>query len=241
MTMFKKALKKKLVNLNDQAVELNKRNILSLASTAGPAKRMLDLGCDDGTFTLQLAEAVNATDVIGIEIVPERAEIAARRSIDIKVCDLANKFPLSDSSIDFIHSNQVIEHVPDVDHFASEIYRVLKPGGSAVISTENAASWHNIFSLLFGWQMFSSTNISSMNTGIGNPIALHRGLIPTYKSWSHKTIFSWLGLKEFMEAHGFQVIASAGAGYHPLPADIGRWDERHSHYISVHVEKPVHQ
>lgn len=37
-----------------------------------------------------------------------------------------------DSSIDFVISNQVIEHVKDLRHFLSEINRVLKDGGASI-------------------------------------------------------------------------------------------------------------
>lgn len=52
----------------------------------------------------------------------------------------------------------MIEHVSNVDLFVSEVFRVLKKGGHAVISTENGSSWHNVFAAAMGWQIFSLTN-----------------------------------------------------------------------------------
>lgn len=138
-----------------------------------------------------------------------------------------------------VHANQVIEHVADVDHFAQEVYRILKPGGHAIISTENASSWHNIFALLLGWQMFSLTNMSGKGGGIGNPFALHRGTAHEFKSWTHKTIFSLRGLSEFFGMHGFEVIKSTGAGYYPFPALLGSLDKKHSHFITILIRKPL--
>lgn len=48
-------------------------------------------------------------------------------------------------------SNQVIEHLYDTDNFVAEVHRILRSGGTAVVSTEKAASWHT-GSLLLGWQ-----------------------------------------------------------------------------------------
>lgn len=79
---------------------------------------------------------------------------------------------LENESIDVVFSNQVIEHLYETDKFISEIYRILKPGGYAVISTENLSSWHNIFALILGWQPFSLSNISSLRSSIGNPFGL---------------------------------------------------------------------
>ncbi len=44
---------------------------------------------------------------------------------------------VSDNSFDTIICFQVIEHIEDDNFFIKEIYRVLKPGGKAVISTPN--------------------------------------------------------------------------------------------------------
>jgi ubiquinone/menaquinone biosynthesis C-methylase UbiE len=44
---------------------------------------------------------------------------------------------LADHSFDFVVSLQVIEHIEDDHHFLKEIYRVMKSGAKAIISTPN--------------------------------------------------------------------------------------------------------
>jgi hypothetical protein len=88
-----------------------------------------------------------------------------------------------------------------------------------------------------GWQIFSLTNVSGLARGIGNPLALHRGSPEELPSWRHKTIFNYRGLLEIMEIHGLTVTDVRGAGYHPLPAQVGRFDARHSHFITVKAVK----
>jgi SAM-dependent methyltransferase len=44
---------------------------------------------------------------------------------------------LADNSFDTVVSFQVIEHIANDDLFVKEIYRVLKPGGKAIIATPN--------------------------------------------------------------------------------------------------------
>ena len=70
-----------------------------------------------------------------------RAEMEARGAV-YQTADLNDKFELvlditalelPDNSIDMIMANHVLEHVDDAKAFA-EIYRVLKPGGQAVIT-----------------------------------------------------------------------------------------------------------
>jgi predicted SAM-dependent methyltransferase len=55
------------------------------------------------------------------------------------VCDLEEKWPVPDASYDGIFSKFVIEHMSwrKVPHFASECFRVLKPGGSAMMVGPN--------------------------------------------------------------------------------------------------------
>lgn len=222
-------------------MDCNKRNILDLLSrksTLGPDVHFADYGCDDGAWTELCAKSINATHITGVDIVEERLKEARTRNIQTLRADLDDVLPVPDDSFDVIHTNQVIEHVSDLDSFAREIYRTLKPGGIAVVSTENASSWCNVFAQALGWQMFSLTNMSTVRNGIGNPLALHRGEIGNVSSWTHKTIFSYRGLIEFFDAHGFVVELALGAGYFPLPAIFGKWDSRHGHFLSILVTKP---
>jgi SAM-dependent methyltransferase len=221
--------------LNDMwtaAMDLNRANILDcVPHNAG--QRLLDLGCDDGAWTMQLAAQANTANVSGVEIVPERAAAAEQRGVHVIRSDLAQRLPFPDASFDLLHANQVIEHVPDVDLFVSEIVRVLRPGGRAVLSSENGSSWVNIGAAILGWQIFSLTNVSARRGGIGNPLALHRGEQDSLVSWTHKTIFNYRGLVELCEAYGLRVIRVLGAGYFPFHAGLGRLDPRHAHFLTV--------
>ncbi|MFN2442232.1 MAG: hypothetical protein ABR517_06065, partial [Thermoanaerobaculia bacterium] len=117
--------------------------------------------------------------------------------------------------------------------FVSEIRRVLKPNGVAVISTENGSSWHNIFAAVLGWQIFSLTNVSGRVAGLGNRFAVHRNATAFSPTWRHKIIMNYLGLVELFQVHGFSHVEVAGAGYYPLPAALGRVDVRHSAFLTV--------
>ncbi|MBU4348432.1 class I SAM-dependent methyltransferase [Patescibacteria group bacterium] len=162
-------LRKKLIHLVDNAKNDNDKNILGLLEKNSNA-RLMDLGCDDGKWTLRLGEKVCTKNLFGIDIVDKKIQEAIKKGIECKKVDLNNDLPFEDNYFDIVHANQVIEHIYDLDKFMSEIYRVVMLNGYVIISTENLASWHNIFSLLFGWQPFSATNY--LPGSIGNPLAL---------------------------------------------------------------------
>lgn len=218
------------------AMKLNKQNLLDLLDY-NPKHTFLDLGCDDGEWTYQIQQKVGSTSANGVEIIESSANKARIRGIDVTVADLSNPLPFADESFDIVHGNQVIEHVPNIDLFLSEIFRVLRQGGYAVLSTENGSSWVNIGAAILGWQIFSLTNVSNRVSGLGNPCAIHRGEQGQISSWTHKTIFNYRGLKEICEVHGFSKIDIKGAGYFPLPALFGKLDPRHAHFITVRAEK----
>jgi SAM-dependent methyltransferase len=210
----------------------------------GPALRLLDVGCDDGEWTDRARShmGIPATQVKGIEVVPERAALASARGFEVWVGDLDSTWPVEDASIDVVHANQVIEHVARLDHFISEIRRVLVAGGLAVVCTENLASWHNIGALMLGWQPFSTTNVSSLRP-IGNRFALHADEVPEKgDSWQHTHVLALTGLTDLFTAHGFDVRRTFAAGYHPafgrLARALERVDPRHAHFIGVVARAP---
>lgn len=223
-------------NMFHSAYLLNLRNIINLLDRDENAF-LLDVGCNDGVWTCELAKKINTSHLFGIEIVEDRAQLAQSKGIEVKVHDASLDFPYSSESFDVIHANQVIEHVPDIDKFISEIHRVLKTNGYAIISTENASSWHNIFAIVLGWQMFSLTNLSRRSLGVGNPLSIHRKEKGHLSSWTHKVIFSYRGLTEFLENYGFRVEAIKGAGYYPFPSQFGLIDTRHAHFLAIKITK----
>lgn len=62
---------------------------------------------------------------------------------DVKadICDL----PFKDHSFDFILCNHVLEHIPDDTKAMQEIYRVLKPGGTAILQIPQDLSRETTF------------------------------------------------------------------------------------------------
>jgi 2-polyprenyl-3-methyl-5-hydroxy-6-metoxy-1,4-benzoquinol methylase len=217
----------------DEAMTRNLENIATFVSEFSNRRSVtiLDLGCWDGANLTRYA--ARDARLTGVEMADEAARLARRRSMSVVQADLNGPLPFGDQSFDVVTSNQVIEHLCDTDVFVSESYRVLRPGGLVIVSTENLASWHNVFALLFGWQAFSLSNVSHTNLGLGNPLAIHRGSEQAERGMEHQRIFSYRGLQELLRCHGFGRVRIAGAGYYPLPARVGRIDPRHAAFITA--------
>lgn len=210
----------------------NKERILELAGPCG-AGRLLDLGCNDGAFTMELARRVDARQVHGIEFVGALAQEAARRGVDVVPHDLSEPLPYDDATFDVVHSNQVIEHLVKTDLFVREIHRVLAPSGYAIISTNNLASWHNVFSLLLGMQPMPC-HVSD-EVVLGNRFDPKRGEDHPEKGFTHLRLFSYQALQELLELHGFAVEQLVTSGYYPLPPRVAdvfcKIDRRHGAFL----------
>jgi SAM-dependent methyltransferase len=220
-----------------RAFEHNERNILRALATHAPLGSLLDLGCDDGARTVRWAGAAGARVVHGVEVVAARARLSLERGISVTTADLGAPLPFDDRMFDAVVSNQVIEHLFDTDLFLAEAFRVLRPGGVVVTSTENLASWHNVVALLLGWQPFSLTNVSNVGS-IGNPMGLLVGgdieqTMPGAATWQHHRVFAKRGLVALHRAHGFVAVDCRGAGYYPLPRRLGSVNPAHAAFITV--------
>jgi SAM-dependent methyltransferase len=232
-------LKSMFHKMRSRAVKDYEQSILDSLEFSHDPVSLLDCGCDDGNWTQKLAEHLDNCCLSGIEIVEDRRYLAIDRGIDARAGDLNQSFPFSNAAFDIVHANQVIEHLADTDTFIKEIYRVLKPGGYAVICTENLASWHNIFALVWGWQPFSLANVCETKFQVGNPLAIHAGESTFYpKSWQHLRVFAYRGLQEIFTEHGFQVDKYVGSGYYPLPNWASKIDPRHAAFLTIKVRKP---
>jgi SAM-dependent methyltransferase len=229
-------IRRYLQHLADAAYDTCRENSILLMPRM-PGGKLLDLGCDDGAMTMRLAERGGVAKAYGIEIT-SRILLAARRGVLARKADLNGRFPFPAASMDVVHGNQVIEHMDRIDHFLSECARILKPGGFLLLGTENISSWHNIAATMFGYQPFSSSNITSRTAGLGNPWALHRGEKPHHDaSWMHVTLLSYRGFLDFLGLYGFEVLQVRGAGYYPLPGWLASLDPRHAVYIHALARK----
>jgi ubiquinone/menaquinone biosynthesis C-methylase UbiE len=99
-----------------------------------PIKRLLVVGCGDGTEAAILAQKLNA-EVVGIDLNEEFDPVAAR------YCDLrrgnAMSLEFASGEFDFVFSYHALEHIEDPVKALGEMRRVLKDGGGFWVGTPN--------------------------------------------------------------------------------------------------------
>ena len=106
-----------------------------LLARAQAGERVLDGGCGDGRFAVELARA--GLEVVGVDVAREPLRRAARRApqLDLRLVSPEQPLPLEDSSFDVVWAGEVIEHVVDTSAWLSELRRVLRSGGRLLLST----------------------------------------------------------------------------------------------------------
>jgi methionine biosynthesis protein MetW len=218
--------------------ETNRNNILSLVKE-DQTSRFVDLGCDEGSLTLEVSEKIGAKSVFGLEKNPANLADCYEKGICVIVGDLDRGIPFKNSSFDIILSNQVIEHVCNTDLLLREIHRILKPEGYAIISTNNISSWTNIVAMLFGKQPFPNHPSDEILTG---RFLSKDELLPS-ATFSHRRIFSFPALSGLLKYHHFEIIEKKGSCFYPFWGFIEKFFSYilpiYSAYIIMKVKKAV--
>ena len=106
---------------------------------------ILDVGAGQGALSKRLHEA--GYKVYACEF---NKDYFVYDKVEFKEANVAEYLPYDNNSFDIVVAAELIEHLLDQTKFLNECNRVLKPGGSLVISTPN------ILSLKSRLQFFSS-------------------------------------------------------------------------------------
>lgn len=172
-----------------------------------PDDAFLDVGCASGHQVFTAGEkAARAVGVdVGepfIELAKEHAKQIGSKNTEFFLTD-GKTLPFPDNTFDKTLCSEVIEHLIDPSAVISEIYRVLKPGGTAVFTVPNWNSRGTIWKrITFGFKEPPFTPITEFTM---SNITSHGD--------AHVRQFSLKTFTELIESYGFKANYVGGAGY----------------------------
>jgi len=124
-------------------------------------KTVLDIPCGDGRASIEFLK--KGATVRAFDLYPEFMKV---KGINPEFADLIETLPLDDSSVDYIICQEGIEHVPNQLGVLQEFNRVLKKGGTLLITTPNCSHIRARLSRFFlesdFWKRMPPTEIDSI-------------------------------------------------------------------------------
>lgn len=149
-------------------------------------------------------------ELYGVEGAPPLQAAAEKRGFKVFNFDFSERWPFENDKFDVVFSSQVIEHLHNTRLFVEEIYRVLKPGGTAIVTS---------FSLM-----------QVCGRYLGNPLGLHYNepiaeplpLDPAFAGVSgHIRVLTVRQARELFTLAGFET-ESRSISILPLPDGLSR-------------------
>lgn len=121
-------------------VDLVRGYLERVVSSSSARPMLLDMGCGDGGNFPWLSSL--AVDLYGSDYNLLRLERARSRNMakSIVLADILD-YPVGDGEMDIVFFNHVLEHIPDDKRALSEVYRILKKGGTCVLGVPNEGAW----------------------------------------------------------------------------------------------------
>lgn len=155
-------------------------------------KRLLDLGCGDGTYSI--AASQRGAHVTGVDISEAMLESARRRALAIGVSAewrraSAESLPYESETFDIVLAVTILCFLREPLHVMHEVRRVLRPGGSFVIGELGRYSSWALLRRVRGW--------------LGSSM------------WREAHFWTIGELRELLQQAGFRVTASRGCVYYP--------------------------
>jgi len=173
--------------------------VRKLVGQMPPGQKVLDVGCGNGTVLSCLA---NIHEIHGVEINPQLAARANKIGMKTLVHDVeSGPMPYPDKTFDAVFCGETIEHQVDTDWLIAEVNRVLKPGGTLILTYPNIRTALGIAMMLF-------YDIP--------PMYAARYRSPHYRDFTLRTI------KMVLNNHGFTVSKAIGSAFY-LPKIEEYW------------------
>ncbi|SNB46595.1 bifunctional 2-polyprenyl-6-hydroxyphenol methylase/3-demethylubiquinol 3-O-methyltransferase UbiG [Geobacter sp. DSM 9736] len=165
-------------------------------------KLLLDGGSGTGWFSREAS--VRGAAVVSLDVGENILSKVAAKCDSHKVVGSVLDIPFKSGHFDYVISTEVIEHTPDPKRAVMELSRVVKSGGTLVITVPNRV-WHPAIAI---------ANVLKLRPYEG------------YENW-----VGWPQLKAWVEASGCSVISMKGIHLFPFVVPqlnpVLRWFDRY--------------
>jgi len=193
----------------DRAQRMASLLSLALREVSAPAC-ILDLGCGDGSAAWLAAQRNPGHRLVGLDWSAGSLRQARKLGLTVLRAGIDGPgLPVASQAVDVVIMSELIEHLVDTDSALEEVFRVLKPGGSLLLSTPNLAAWYNRGLVALGVQpVFSEVSLRGVYGRPGRQVA------------GHLHLFTRRALVQLLAARGFGSVRVTGARYHDVPRPL---------------------
>lgn len=156
------------------------------------AQTILDVGSGTGRYGVMFAKDFPGVQVTVTDILEEALDVGRALAAELGVTNVtfakedALRMSFPDGSFDVVFCDVVLQHIPNNQNVLKEMLRVLKPGGTLIVSSVNT------------WNL-PHTAYKGLLRMIGRPY-----------SYGYEETFSPRSLKRFLERHLMRVVAVDG-------------------------------
>jgi len=130
--------RKNLLTFNTIRYRVEFPRIREAFQMIGKQAQVVDGGAGGGQMLRMVYEAGLCDKGIGLEFDPELLAIMKNNYKEIPALDCVLgsllEVPFADASVDCVMTTQVLEHIEDHERAASELGRIVKPGGHLIVS-----------------------------------------------------------------------------------------------------------
>lgn len=132
-------------------------------------KRVLDLGCGTGRYSLRIAKF--AEEVVGVDISEKSVDFANKIAIENNISNFKGivfdySKPIQENYFDYILMVNVVHHINDIDSILENVHKSLKQDGSLIIFEFNPLNLLFIPFLVFIKELKSHLNKAYFRSNI---------------------------------------------------------------------------
>lgn len=180
-------------DLDSTDIRLPHEVLMILREYVSNGASCLDIGCGNGEKVRDWVKSSNI-NYQGVDISSEAVKAAQALELNARTIADPSRLPFEDSSFDSVISFEVLEHLFDPMSVMREAERVLRPGGTMIVTVPNVA--------------FLRSRIQMMR-GIWNPLGDDRSVSEPWRD-PHIRFFTINSLRSLMSQAGFNVVDIGG-------------------------------